>query len=634
MGDPEAQTVTSELADLRAALTKLAVKPEERDPLVEKYRGVRLALRRYAKPTVEWIREQRGDPKGLPSWMDAIRPPAGIPAEFADYLRGAIAYHLGRFAEARAAWEGLLRRPKAERHYRSTWAAYMIGRSLLDGAPEQAAPWLDRVGSLAREGFADTLGLAAASLGWKARAHLSRREYDRAIEVYLSQLQTGDPSAPWSIHLVAGRAFQLGPEMLQRLAAHPPSRRVLTAFLVAHGGPPGAAFGLPARDRILSWLKAVETAAATEVEGADRLAWVAYQSGEMEMTRRWLERARADAPMVPWLRAKLALRDGNLEAAARLLAQAVRGFPPGETWPEGAGLDESGYYPVVSPHGRALGELGGVRLSRREFVDALDALARADFWMDAAYVAERVLTVEELRAYVDRAWPEPSPSPPKRPGGPLAPLGTGWTARARETATKIRHLLARRLARLGRQAAARAYYPPQLRPTLDGYLRHLGPGQDAGRPAPERAASLFEAARIARRFGLEILGTEVEPDWAFLGADFELEAASRLRAGAAKPAVLPSSPEERDRLAQHRVEPEKRFHYRYVAAEIAWKAAALLPNNREETARILCVAGSWLKYRDPPAADRYYKAMVRRNRKTALGQLADGLRWFPARCGP
>jgi LysM repeat protein len=49
----------------------------------------------------------------------------------------------------------------------------------------------------------------------------------------------------------------------------------------------------------------------------------------------------------------------------------------------------------------------------------------------------------------------------------------------------------------------------------------------------------------------------------------------------------------------------------------------------DETARLLCVAGSWLKYRDPEAADRYYKALVLRCRKTAIGAKADQMRWFP-----
>jgi LysM repeat protein len=54
-----------------------------------------------------------------------------------------------------------------------------------------------------------------------------------------------------------------------------------------------------------------------------------------------------------------------------------------------------------------------------------------------------------------------------------------------------------------------------------------------------------------------------------------------------------------------------------------------MPDNSEDTARFLCVAGSWIKYRDPKKADIFYKALVRRNRKTAIGMEADRIRWFP-----
>jgi hypothetical protein len=54
-----------------------------------------------------------------------------------------------------------------------------------------------------------------------------------------------------------------------------------------------------------------------------------------------------------------------------------------------------------------------------------------------------------------------------------------------------------------------------------------------------------------------------------------------------------------------------------------------MPNNSDETARILCTAGSWLKAREPLLADRFYKALVRRCRKTVIGAKADEIRWFP-----
>ena len=52
-----------------------------------------------------------------------------------------------------------------------------------------------------------------------------------------------------------------------------------------------------------------------------------------------------------------------------------------------------------------MAELGVLKLSRGEFAQALDALLRSGFWQDAAYVAERVLTTDELKTYVDQNWP-------------------------------------------------------------------------------------------------------------------------------------------------------------------------------------------------------------------------------------
>ena len=54
-----------------------------------------------------------------------------------------------------------------------------------------------------------------------------------------------------------------------------------------------------------------------------------------------------------------------------------------------------------------------------------------------------------------------------------------------------------------------------------------------------------------------------------------------------------------------------------------------MPDNSELTAEVLYTAGCWLKDRDPKAADRFYKALVNRCRKTPLGRAADEKRWFP-----
>ena len=143
----------------------------------------------------------------------------------------------------------------------------------------------------------------------------------------------------------------------------------------------------------------------------------------------------------------------------------------------------------------------------------------------------------------------------------------------------------------------------------------------------------MKAARIARHDGMYLLGTEREPDYRIGSGNYGEanpvsvnEAAKTLRkhAGAYK-----ASRDEAARYVQSAAYPNKRFHYRYIAADLAWQAAGLMPNNDPQTAQVLYEAGMWLKDRDPQAADRFYKALVRRCGKTPLGQAADAKRWFP-----
>jgi hypothetical protein len=93
--------------------------------------------------------------------------------------------------------------------------------------------------------------------------------------------------------------------------------------------------------------------------------------------------------------------------------------------------------------------------------------------------------------------------------------------------------------------------------------------------------------------------------------------------------LLPASEDELRRASVPAADPDERFHYRFLAAAMAWQAALLMPDNSDATARVLCEAGNWIKYRDPQRADVFYKALVRRCRKTAIGDQADKMRWFP-----
>ncbi len=71
----------------------------------------------------------------------------------------------------------------------------------------------------------------------------------------------------------------------------------------------------------------------------------------------------------------------------------------------------------------------------------------------------------------------------------------------------------------------------------------------------------------------------------------------------------------------------------YRAADLAWWAASLMPNDSADTARILMEAGGWLKDRDPRAAERFYQAMAIRCGNTSLGRAAAQIHWFPVSAG-
>ncbi len=669
------ESTDAEMADLSAALKKSQLPQDEIEKICRAQAATREALTHYSAATQSWQNSRNwvwdekgrhlGDPETERPKFPKIAPLSGLPGEFSDYLEAAVVWHDAIVPDktvARQYWERLLARPAGERHFKSTWAAFMLGKSWEEEDPDKAAQYFQQVRDLARQGFADSAGLAAASLGLEARICLHQEKFERAVELYLEQWATGDSSAVASLKFAGYAALHASDEALQTLAKNIHAQRVITAYLVAkHSGDSfspstestiaagdgaedssrqnGAEDSANDRTGALSpasrWLGAVEAAGVKDVESAEKLALAAYQNNEMDLAQRWIKRAPG-SPVSQWLQAKLFLRSGKVQAAAALMARVAPGFP---VEPHGTNeivptafkddlfMRAESFYPDIVPVTRqVLGELGVLRLARREYTEALDALLRAGFWMDAAYVAERVLTTDELKAYVDAYWPPVS-------AGQIADEKDGYVDQAEVCPAtlreKIRYLLARRLTRVIRGNEARLYYPETWVPQFDALAQALTTGWDEALPASQRAQALVQAAFITRSNGMELIGTEVEPDWHIHNGVYEDGVTAGWRATNAEAKILVASKDELDRAAQNHADPEARFHYRYQAAFLGWEAAKLMPNNTDETARVLWTAGCWLKNRDPQTADLFYKALVRRNRHTALGAEADRRRWFP-----
>ncbi len=604
------QNMNAELRELRLAMKNRS--PQEIQRAVMQLQGVRDKISKFIEAD-EGAPQNNGSKPAPPdiSLGDSLKD---VPPEFADYERGALAYHAGKLDDARKIWTALLNRPADQRKYRSTWAAYMIGRTY-EADDKQAIAYFQMTRKMAHEGFADSTGLATASLGWEARAAIQKERYTDAIELYLQQQAASDPTAWPSLAVCANKILGENAAVMNQLVRDQATQRVVTAMLLSNLSP---------EPNDTAWLKAAESADVQEMAGVDRLAWAAYKNGDMDATERWLDRAPKDSAIVFWLRAKLSLRAGDNAKAAQYLAKAAKSFPAQEEWP--AATDNTEADPTFTPVHAVQGELAILKLNRGQYIEALDLLLKAGNWLDAAYIAERVLTPDELKAYVD-AQPQAATKPAKNKNDEdNDEANSGWNH------GDIRYLLGRRLLRAGRFKDVREYYPEKWRGRVDAYVAALNTGNDPQKKKDERAKALWEAAKIARYNGLALLATELEPDWGIYDANFKEDPIGAGRTKLQQKFNAPS-PDELRRLKEQKA-PEQRWHYRFVACEYAWAAAALMPDESDDTANVLCEAGGWIKVQDPKAALKFWQALTTRCGTTKLGKDAKAHHWFPPHWAP
>ena len=494
-----AQPSVGELAEIREALHRAGVDRPELETLLAHY--------------------QRTEPGNQ------------LPQEFHLYAAGAQAWHAGRTSEALNNWRALLALPEGARHYRTTWACYMIGRALWDSDAKTAREAFQATREAAAKHFADCDDLASASLGWEARINLAQEDYASALRLYSRQYFAGDPSALISEELTLQRLF--GPtdpspsinSSLESIANEPLLRGIVTAWFVSRGGP-RAPWSFRATLQFRRWLTALPKAASLPPTEAERWAWAAYQNGLWTEADQFAQRSPAASPASEWVRAMLRLRAGDVQGATEHLAQAAHGFP------QDAGLEDETYKTderrfASTGEDLPLAALRGLRgtlaLQRSQFIEALRLFLQGGHWVDAAYVAERVLTIEELTTFVQQEVPTQSKAQAPTPDedSTWQPYGNPNNA--------LRHLLARRLVRASRFDQAREYFPAELTATYDRYVAFIRDGYREENARPLRGLALWQAAQIAHASGMEIQGTELAPDFAIWNGDFQWPDISRVR---------------------------------------------------------------------------------------------------------
>ncbi|MFW7267699.1 hypothetical protein ACMAUO_06970 [Gluconacetobacter sp. Hr-1-5] len=612
----------------------------------------------------------------------------GIPPAIRLYTAGTVDYALtrkgiaGDYAEhARQHFQAVLNLPDGQGLSRAVWAAYMLGRLQQDrlfatgnaDAREAAAHAFAQARALARQDAPDPLSLAVASYGEQARSylmdgqtacgwkaflasapcadHIEAANLKHAVTLYAEQAARGSASGVTSLQLIAAWAMA-DPRRAQRLIDDPIGQKLLVAYALARTGDiinddPGTASDYNAPDlgglgyhdaargprgngcpyctairtirpnpAIVTLVDAIHARGLDHIAQADRLAALAYRGGRYDLARTLA--TMQPSPLSHWVLAKLAIQRGDLAAASRDYAKAAKGFP---TLRDDLAPEE------IS---RLHAEQGVLTLSRGQYVAAFDCLytaavgagSRSGVAFDAAYVAERVLTTDELRHYVDTHIPATY--------GPATP----WAAPPEPDT--IRMILARRLVRAGRVTESLLYFPEE------NDLRYASEGKptpfrtwaetygDALHDAQHRwtkvgrAQAWFTAATIARTHGMEIMGTEQDPDYAVFHGGFTMGAGRtvavlsppdnqltipitrKARTAAALPGPFVTEG-ERTRFAASEAAPYRRFHYRAIAVDQAENAADLLPPRSQAFAAVLCQAAGWGAGADADLYHRYVR---------------------------
>lgn len=542
----------------------------------------------------------------------------GLSEEVRLYTAGARAFHAGEYELAQQRFAAVLALEPAQQAKRGLWARYMIGRLALNAAEggagldaaqlqaqaEAAAKAFQDVRAAAAAGASDPEGLAVASLGEEARLHLNRGDMPGAVRRYAEQAAQGSASGRASLLFLARRLFADEKE-LQAAMGDPLLQQLLAIYVFTRSNEfqieqdDGRVKANPLEER---YYAAVAAAPEASLAGVDRVAAAAYRAGRYDLAAKLAP--RSDSALAQWVRAKLALRNGDDKAAAEAYAQASRAFPRDESW--GTSIDEDYNYESLRPACRVDGERAILALGRGDYVEALRLLhaGRGQYWLDEAQVAERVLSADELKQFVDANVPAPAPT--------AAPKAEEDSWVAPHPDQQLRSLLARRLLRLQRYDEALAYFPEAERKIAADYVQALRAA--AGGSRTERAGNLFRAARLARESGMEILGMELAPDAAVFGGNYEwstpaLAEQDKKLVGA----------DEAARVAASAAQPDQRFHYRHVAADLAAQAAELVPARSQAYAALLCSATGWLINRDAEKAQGYYRRYLKNGAYVAWG---------------
>lgn len=520
---------------------------------------------------------------------EALIVAKNLPKAVALYEAGAADLRGESPEKAAERFQEVLNLPAQDQILRATWAAFMLGKLAVQKDDINAADAaFAKVRDLTAQGLPDFNGLAVASLGEQARPHYRKAKKegehlgrsDDAKAAYLTAMGTatrlyaqmaaqGSVTGVSSLLVVArhilGNEHELNAALddadIQALLLAYYDALWREGYFVTSAVDPDDPRGPEISsdhpielESFLALLRARMDQGKPPVH-PDSAAMLAYQAGQYDLAARFA--AVTESPMALWVQGKLAYQAGDLAKSLDLTSRALQKLPAGEKNSDFA-------------H-RLSGEHGVLTASRGDFIDALGLFYAQGtvYWQDVAYLAEDVLSIDEIKKFVD-----------------------GQSILDNPARAGLRDLLARRLVRAQRFDEALPYFEhDETRAKAAQYAAALREAVNR-RNDLDKAEAWFEAASIARHDGMEIMGTELAPDFFYTGGSFDDPYSFDM----ANPTPGPLAPGEVEtkRRDDNQPHPLQRFHYRYIAVDHALAAADLLPPRSQAYAAALCEASHWM----------------------------------------
>lgn len=455
------------------------------------------------------------------------------------------------------------------------WALFNIARGdLFNGNYAEAVNGFKKIISLVEQGLDDPQHVAAGSLGYLATAYSSIGEHDLAFEAIYSLMALGATDYKRRMLDIIKKIIRWNQaEGIEVALKEPLTRSLMAIFVFTHYNH---------NNNTEKIFDAFINLNEEKIDYAHYLANFAYEEGLYEQAEQLAQ--LSDEPLAKTILAKLALRKDNVDLAAKYYADILQPLKQ---------------QPLTADTCTMLAESAVMLAIKGDIIEAFETLilTGGEYWQDVAYMAEKLLTIDELTAYVDQNtalitdepleyfavnnYDEPRLGVQKDP----------WTA--------LNELLARRLLREGYvDQAVERFHGFNKKLALNYQALYIGVEQA---PDKYKAMKLWNLAQYTRKYGDKILAYEVRPDYKMYYLNY-----AHWGAGESEKSKQLIHAEEQKRFNQYNPSSVGRFSYRWMAAEKAALAADYVDPKSPTYEALLCKAANWVINRDHELAWDYF----------------------------